>query len=317
MYKKYKTYECYELYAYFYELAVNILSTNGILSFITASLWVKGLKFNTLRVFIENNTQLLQYKNQGDDVFRNVNMPTSTIICKKGNGNWNCSNLNIYTKIVSKIEKDKKRLYQISQIQRGLEIGRNEVFENGDFPCITGTLVNKYYPRSIKYISKLTLEKYAKEEKYFTCERILLRETGSFLTALYSNEHLYSNRSLYSIIVTDYKYNSKYVLACLNSSLLQFFYEVNFKADTDVFPKIRIAQAKQLPIPSATPAQQQPIIDLVDTILAKKQQDPQADTTAEEQQIDLLVYRLYDLTYDEILIIDPATPITKHQYEHQ
>jgi len=34
-----------------------------------------------------------------------------------------------------------------------------------------------------------------------------------------------------------------------------------------------------------------------------------------EQQIDLIVYHLYGLTYDEVLIVDPATPITRKEYE--
>jgi hypothetical protein len=59
-----------------------------------------------------------------------------------------------------------------------------------------------------------------------------------------------------------------------------------------------------IPLPQITPAQQQPIIDLVDAILAKKQSNPQADTSAEEQQIDQLVYKLYDLTPDEIQLIE-------------
>ena len=69
------------------------------------------------------------------------------------------------------------------------------------------------------------------------------------------------------------------------------------------------------PIPSVTPAQQQPIIDLVDQIITAKQNDQNANTTAWEQQIDLLVYHLYGLTYDEVLIVDPETAITKEEYE--
>ena len=34
-----------------------------------------------------------------------------------------------------------------------------------------------------------------------------------------------------------------------------------------------------------------------------------------EQKIDLLVYKLYNLTYDEVLIVDPETPITHEEYE--
>ncbi len=48
-YRFFETYECHELYAFFFELAVNLLKPKGILSFITASLYVKGLKFESLR----------------------------------------------------------------------------------------------------------------------------------------------------------------------------------------------------------------------------------------------------------------------------
>ena len=61
---------------------------------------------------------------------------------------------------------------------------------------------------------------------------------------------------------------------------------------------------KNLPIPEAAPAQQKPIIDLVDTILTKKKQNPQADTSVEESAIDQLVYKLYELSEDEIKLIE-------------
>ena len=34
-----------------------------------------------------------------------------------------------------------------------------------------------------------------------------------------------------------------------------------------------------------------------------------------ENKIDFLVYHLYGLTYDEVLIVDPDTPITREEYE--
>ena len=72
---------------------------------------------------------------------------------------------------------------------------------------------------------------------------------------------------------------------------------------------------ENIPIAIPTPAQQLPIITLVDRILSAKKANPQADTKALEDEIDLLVYHLYGLTYDEVLIIDPETPITREQYE--
>ena len=60
---------------------------------------------------------------------------------------------------------------------------------------------------------------------------------------------------------------------------------------------------------------QQPIIALVDKILAAKKADPQADTSAWEAEIDFLVYKLYGLSYDEVLVVDPGTGITREEYE--
>ena len=147
---------------------------------------------------------------------------------------------------------------------------------------------------------------YGKDEKFFTKERILLRETGSYLMAIYLNEHLYSNRSLYSILITDSNFHTKYVLACLNSSLLQFYYQVKFKAETELFPKIRIAQAKLLPIPTATSKQQMEIVALVDKILTAKRSDPKADTTEIERLIDTFIAHLFSLSPEEKELIEQA-----------
>ena len=50
--------------------------------------------------------------------------------------------------------------------------------------------------------------------------------------------------------------------------------------------------------------QQQPFIEKVDQILALKQDNPEADTTTLEKEIDAMVYALYDLTEEEINIVE-------------
>jgi hypothetical protein len=54
---------------------------------------------------------------------------------------------------------------------------------------------------------------------------------------------------------------------------------------------------------------------LVDKILAAKAVDPKADTTAFERQLDSLVYYLYNLTHDEVKVIEPDFPLGKAEYE--
>lgn len=55
------------------------------------------------------------------------------------------------------------------------------------------------------------------------------------------------------------------------------------------------------------------ISSLATQILTAKHKDSNIDTFIEEQKIDRLIYH-YGLTYEEILIIDPKTPITKESY---
>ena len=42
--------------------------------------------------------------------------------------------------------------------------------------------------------------------------------------------------------------------------------------------------------------------------------DRHANTTKEEKAIDNLVYKLYQLTYDEVKIINPEFELTKEEY---
>ena len=305
IYVNYETESCYDLYAYFFERAVKLLNSNGILSFITSSLYVKGLKYTSLRSFLQNNTSLIAFRIEGDDVFKNAGIPTATFIAKKTKGLWRFEDLYMDKSLTEKIRKGTMPLSSVSSIMRGFEIGRNMVDTSGQYKFLTGSDVSKYCYNKLSYISQSVLTAFSKDIKYFSKERILLRETGSFLTAVYvGNETIYSNRSLYSILITDKTLRTKYVLALLNSSLFQWYYSNMFKGDTELFPKIRIAQAKQLPILKVSSEKQQPMVQLIDKILAIKQSCPNADTSDIEHKIDQLVYQLYNLTPEEIAVIE-------------
>ena len=71
-----------------------------------------------------------------------------------------------------------------------------------------------------------------------------------------------------------------------------------------MFQRIILENIKQLPYPDVTEEKQKPIVELVDTILVKKKQNPQADTSVEDKAIDQLVYQLYGLSKEEINLIE-------------
>lgn len=303
-YKKYETYSSLDLYAYFFELGVNLLRTNATLTYITPLGFIKTIKFQSLRDLLEKKTKLIELKNTGDDVFKAAVVPTCITRLVKEKGNWHFSDMQDGGKILAKMD-NQKRIDDLCNIQRGLEVGKNKVSkERLDLEILTGSTVQKYIPNTPVYMSRQTYQEYAKEEYYFEGERLLIRETGSSLMVLYLDKKIYCNRSLYTIKLKDSQLDAKYLLGYLCSSLIQFYYTQKFKSETELFPKIRIAQAKQIPVFAATKAQQAPIIAIVDRILAYKKADPSADTTALETEIDHLVYDLYGLTKDEIAIVE-------------
>ena len=59
-----------------------------------------------------------------------------------------------------------------------------------------------------------------------------------------------------------------------------------------------------MPFPKISNEQQKLFVTLVDQILSAKERNPEADTSELEKEIDKLVYELYNLTEEEIKIIE-------------
>ena len=152
--------------------------------------------------------------------------------------------------------------------------------------------------------------------KFFSGKRILIREiTNPTIYAALTEEELYNDPAI--IIVKDNSaYSIEVVLGILNSKLATFYhFNHSPKATKGVFPKILVQDIKDFPLPEISMHDKKIIEEQVQMILHIKQKNPNANTNAREQLIDRLVYQLYGLTYDEVKIIDPATPITREEYE--
>jgi hypothetical protein len=116
-----------------------------------------------------------------------------------------------------------------------------------------------------------------------------------------------------NIFVLDTNYfatmDKKWKIGILNSKLI-----VSYINGLDTLVGERVFRHykynfEKIPIPAVTASNLgivRQIEGLVEKILSAKQQNPQADTRACEREIDRLVYQLYELTEQEIKIIDPA-----------
>ena len=91
----------------------------------------------------------------------------------------------------------------------------------------------------------------------------------------------------------------KYILAIINSRIIDWYFR-----KTSTNNHVNIYELEQLPIPIASADQQKPIIVLIEEIMRKKKNNPSADISSLEREIDELVYKLYDLTEEEIAVIE-------------
>lgn len=153
--------------------------------------------------------------------------------------------------------------------------------------------------------------------KFFKGKRILIREiTNPSIFAALTDKELYHDPAL--IVVKDNNLVAlEVILGILNSKMATFFhFHHSPKATKGAFPKILIQDIKDFPIPEIPKRIEKIITTKVTNIIQQNCTDPQSDTSAIEKDIDIIVYNLYDLTYDEVLIIDPEISITREEYEN-
>ena len=178
---------------------------------------------------------------------------------------------------------------------------------NDDYiPEIFGRELNRF---GIANKTKKSFVKYGKhlagyvDMKYFNQKRILVREiTNPYIIATILSETYVNDPQLISIIEKTNVYKLEFLWAILNSKLATFYhFNSSPKATKGAFPKILVYDIKNFPLPNITDNN---IEIIVNQILALKQDNPEADTTTLEKEIDSMVYELYGLTEEEIIIVE-------------
>ncbi len=107
-------------------------------------------------------------------------------------------------------------------------------------------------------------------------------------------------------IITGDKIEIKYITALLNSKCIYFAMR-KFYMGGGIEGELKINNLEKIPIPKITPQNQKlahKITDCAKAILEAKEKDPKANTQKLEKEIDALVYQLYNLTDEEIKIIE-------------
>ena len=169
----------------------------------------------------------------------------------------------------------------------------------------------------------------SRDEKFFKNEKIISLRKCKTPTFTYTNFDCYVSQT-YFIIQTN-RMNLKYLTSLLNSKLIAFWLKYKGKMQGDIF-QVDKEPLLNLPILKIDEESQKPFIKLVDEILEAKQkindyknildeaiknnnfdreialkkelENLENIYTTNEKTIDQMVYKLYDLTPDEIKIVE-------------
>ena len=142
-------------------------------------------------------------------------------------------------------------------------------------------------------------------------EQILIKEIALELTAAYTTGEYCHLTGIYGLDIKDLE--NRYILALLNSKLMNFFYNSYYGLIhlTGGYLKINSSYLKNLPIIIGSKNKQDQIIKLVDEILHITKNEDYLDNpinlsnvTKLENKIDKLIYDLYELKSEEINIIE-------------
>ena len=198
--------------------------------------------------------------------------------------------------------------------------------DNSFKPILSGSNIVRYgiFFDGKEYISYGDWLGAPRQKKFFTEPRIIIRQILSGnpirIYAGYTEEELYNAQTGFNLVLKNKEISLKFILGILNSNLMNFYHREKFlDKEKNLFQKILIANAKTFPIRFPPLSQQQKIISLVDKILEKNKQlvsfgDKQTSETKKlkdeisktDEEINKMVYKLYELTPEEIKIIEES-----------
>ena len=144
----------------------------------------------------------------------------------------------------------------------------------------------------------------------FDSPKIVAPQRSPKNTFGYNEVPWYAASDVFFITQKDENVSLKYILALLNSKLYYLWLYYRGKRKGEILELIA-KPLSEIPIKKIAKEDQQPFIDLVDKILAITKDDDYLENPVKqemvkeyERQIDQMVYKLYDLTEEEIKIVE-------------
>lgn len=184
--------------------------------------------------------------------------------------------ITINDKLIKRVSKNTIPLKEIINFNQGIITGGNSKYlttEKSEITekLLTGSDFNRYLLNNtnqlIIYDTK-ELHRPRKREIFEANEKILLRQTGAYPICMIDNEKYFTLDTVHNGLLINDKFDIKFILSILNSSLLRFLYESQINEGGKVFAQVKIIYIDPLPIKKISIIEQKPFIEKVDLMLS-------------------------------------------------
>ena len=137
--------------------------------------------------------------------------------------------------------------------------------------------------------------------------KILIRQVGAIpVCGIDVNGYAVLNSAF---MVIAHSINHYALLGLLNSKVLKYYWSKKFEDKRKAFPKIKGSYIELLPIIKINDDYFNSLVKKI--VSMRKEGD---NCVKEINEMNLMVYKLYNLTYDEVKVVDPETTITEEEY---
>ncbi len=328
------------LFYLFYERGIINLKQDGVLSYITPDTYLSGNDTEYLRKYLVKHTQIrsIVLYSEKDKVFKNVTQSVAVMVLTKGRGHGKFpifSKKNTYVIEYDNLKEDNKYIFKaddavIAQMNKSdlkfdsvcngkqgdinLTLKKSFFTENQEesLPLVRGSQISKYTYRPGNEFCKMQ----ALSRNQTSLGRIVLQEVSNQGLKYRVNGTILKNvicgHTCNVLLSNNDKYSNELILGILNSTCVNYYFK--FYNQTNHVP---IGELKKIPFPNNISDDKASRIEhLVKIILKRKRSDVTANITMEERCINFIVYHLYGLTYDEVLIVEPQTSFSREEYDN-
>lgn len=328
-----------DLYHLFFLKGLELSGTNGYLTFIAPSTLLNNVYAEDIRRYITSNFQILSLTINEDKVFEDADVHTAVYMLSKTldplyntqlrNGipylnysfinqskfsefegclwNLNVNQNNVV--LLNKINGSGKKLKDISELNRGLITGDKAKYfsktktNNSYVPILGGSDVLKYINKEPSEYVLFERPKTAggcwDEKVHLSKHKTLIRQIGKSPTACFIDKPIAITGNIFSII-TGSKLEEIAICCILNSKLIGYFWNIMFNDYKTTFPQVTIQSLGSIPIVRDNTLFEN--LSLLYDGLVKNNNEFELF----QRKIDVLIYGYYNLTEEEIIIVEEA-----------